>query len=288
MPDDLYRAMLRIRMVEEEIARRYDEQLMRCPVHLSIGQEAVAVGVCAALRPDDLIVSTHRCHAHYLAKGGDLKRMIAEIHGKATGCCGGRGGSMHLFDDEAGVLCSIPIVASAVPIGVGTALAIKNTPGDDRIVVIFMGDAVVEQGIFHEARLFAGLKKLPVMFVIENNLYSVHSHIDKRQTHRFLNHICLGGNEPFDTSDVTTIHRAAKVTVEGVREGQLYGFIGFKTYRYHEHVGPDRDYTQRPEDIRDGLNADWEIGTKRDIEMVCEIQKEIDEAFEFAKEAPFP
>lgn len=285
MPDDLYRAMLRIRMVEEEIAKRYDEQEMRCPVHLSIGQEAVAVGVCAALRPDDLIVSTHRCHAHYLAKGGNLQRMIAELYGKAAGCCGGRGGSMHLFDDEAGVLCSIPIVASAVPIGVGAALAIKNTPGDDRIVVIFCGDAVVEQGVFHEAVMFARLKNLPVVFVIENNLYSVYSLINDRQTWQLIYQINFVASriEP----DAIKIYKDMKRWIAKVRETNKPPIIVFRTYRFHEHVGPKQDFSDRMGAVEAIVN-DWEYGKSRDIVMVSEIQKEIDEAFEFAKEAPFP
>ena len=117
----LYRDMLRLRLVEEAIAERYAEQEMRCPVHLSVGQEAAAVGACAALEANDIIVSTHRCHGHYLAKGGSLDAMLAEIYGRASGCCGGRGGSMHLFDEGAGILASVPIVGSTIPLGVGAA-----------------------------------------------------------------------------------------------------------------------------------------------------------------------
>src|SRR5262245_35830673 len=166
----LFREMLRIRLIEEEIAGRYREEKMRCPVHLSTGQEAVAVGVSVGLRRTDQIVSTHRCPAHYLAKGGDLKVMLSELMGKETGCCGGRGGSMHLFDRDAGVLLSLPIVAASIPVGVGAALAMKQRMSDD-VSVIYLGDASVEEGVFHESANFAALRGLPAIFVCENNLY---------------------------------------------------------------------------------------------------------------------
>ena len=156
---------------------------MRCPVHLSVGQEAAAVGACAALRPDDRIVSTHRCHGHYLAKGGDLAAMIAELHGKQTGCCGGRGGSMHLFDERAGVVASVPVVGSSIPLGVGIALNFQQR-GEDKVCVAFLGDAAVEEGAFHEAANFAVVHRLPVIFLVENNLYSVYTRIEQRQPER--------------------------------------------------------------------------------------------------------
>src|SRR6266568_2568928 len=151
---NLYREVLRIRLIEEEIARRYGQEKMRCPVHLSIGQEAVPVGVSSLLRPTDQVVSTHRCHAHYLAKGGDLKAMLCELMGKEPGCCGGRGGSMHLFDTAAGVLLSLPIVAASIPVGVGAAMAIRQAHKDD-VAVIYLGDASLEEGVFHESANFA-------------------------------------------------------------------------------------------------------------------------------------
>ena len=164
----LFREMLRIRMVEEAIADRYAAWEMRCPVHLSIGQEAIAVGVSAALRPDDMVISNHRSHAHYLAKGGDLRRMLAELHGRETGCARGRGGSMHLIDRSVGMIGALPIVAGSIPIGVGVALASRRA-GHDRAVVIYVGDAAIEEGVFHESANFASLEKLPVLFVCENN-----------------------------------------------------------------------------------------------------------------------
>ena len=155
--NDFYQ-MNRIRYVEETIANKYSEQEMRCPIHLSIGQEATAVGVISCLTQEDKIYSTHRCHAHYLAKGGNLNAMISELYGKAGGCCGGRGGSMHLFDQEAGVIASLPIVASAIPLAVGSALAFKFKK-NKKIVAAFFGDGAVEEGVFYESVNFAVLKK---------------------------------------------------------------------------------------------------------------------------------
>ncbi|HLO77268.1 MAG TPA: thiamine pyrophosphate-dependent dehydrogenase E1 component subunit alpha, partial [Magnetospirillum sp.] len=164
--------MVRIRRIEEAIATAYPQQEMRCPVHLSIGQEAIAAGVAQALRVSDQVVSNHRSHAHYLAKGGDLRVMLAELYGRQTGCAQGRGGSMHLIDPGAGVLAALPIVAGSMPVGVGAALAMRRAGRDD-VVVIFCGDAAIEEGVFHESANFAALKRLPVIFVCENNLYSV-------------------------------------------------------------------------------------------------------------------
>ena len=159
----LLESMVRIRMVEEAIAAHYPEQQMRCPVHLSIGQEAASAGVCAALRPDDLAMSGHRSHAHYLGKGGDLPAMIAEIYGKATGCCQGRGGSMHLVDLKAGFVGAVPIVGSTIPIATGLAFADRQLKRD-RVTVAFLGEAATEEGVFHESVNFASLHQLPIIF----------------------------------------------------------------------------------------------------------------------------
>ena len=173
--------MLRIRMVEETISRRYSEWKMRCPVHLSIGQEAPAVGVMENLKKEDKIVTAHRSHAHYLAKGGNLNSMIAELYGKETGCAKGKGGSMHLIDLKAGVTAAVPIVGSTIPIGVGLSWSIK-LERKKNIVVIFFGDGATEEGVFQESLDFASLHNLPVLFVCENNEFSVYSHLSKRQS----------------------------------------------------------------------------------------------------------
>ena len=176
----LYFKMLRIRMIENEISERYSDKEMRCPIHLSTGQEAIAVGVCDNLGKNDKIVSAHRSHAHYLAKGGSLKKMIAELHGKITGSAKGIGGSMHLIDIKSGVFAAVPIVASALPIGTGIAWANKLKKKKD-LVVAFFGDAATEEGVFFESLDFASLHNLGILFVCENNEYSIFSHISERQ-----------------------------------------------------------------------------------------------------------
>ena len=197
---NFYSKISLIRNVELEISKKYSENKMRCPVHLSIGQEACAVGVCENLKKKDTLYSTHRSHAHYLAKGGSLKRMIAEIYGKKTGCCGGRGGSMHLFDDSVGMKSSIPIVASSIPIAAGNALSIKLKKSKNISVVIF-GDGAVEEGIFYETLNFSVIKKLPILFVCENNLYSIMTHIKERQPKNFIYNIKKLFKIPFEKCD---------------------------------------------------------------------------------------
>ena len=176
----LHGELVRLRVVEESIVALYPEQEMRCPTHFSIGQEAVAVGVCAHLRREDQAISAHRSHAHYLAKGGDLRRMFAELYGKVTGCARGKGGSMHLVDLQVGFLGCVPIVGSTIPIGVGAAFG-AQLRGEDRITAVFFGDGAAETGVFHESLNFACLHALPVLFVCENNLYSVNTPLAPRQ-----------------------------------------------------------------------------------------------------------
>ena len=173
--------MIRMRKVEEKIVSEYVNREMRCPVHLSIGQEAVSAAICANLNKSDQIVSAHRSHFHYLAKGGNLSKMISELYGKDTGCAGGKGGSMHLIDINAGVIAAVPIVGSTIPIGVGLAWGnkLKNSK---KIVVVFIGDGATEEGVFFESLNFAALHKLSVLFVCENNLYSVYTPLYKRQS----------------------------------------------------------------------------------------------------------
>lgn len=302
---DLYHEMLRIRIVEEEIARRYPEEKMRCPIHLSVGQEAVPVAVSASLRRDDQVVSSHRCHAHYLAKGGDLNAMIAELHGKATGCSGGRGGSMHLFDPVAGVLLSLPIVASSIPIGVGAALGIRQA-GRDAVVVVYLGDAAVEEGVFHESANFAALQKLPAIFVLENNLYSVYTHLRERQPPRPLHALATAHGIPFehlDGNDVIAVYGAATRAVARARSGDGPTLLLCDTYRWREHCGPsyDNHIGYRTEEEFQGWRVQCPIERARrqlvesgrlasSTEKVSQdrIMAEIDTAFAQADAAPFP
>jgi len=302
---ELFRRMLRIRRIEEEIARRYADQRMRCPVHLSVGQEAAAVGACAVLRPTDPIVSTHRCHGHYLAKGGDLPAMIAELHGKATGCCGGRGGSMHLFDPAVGVLASVPIVGSNVPLGVGAALAAKQRKRPD-VAVAFFGDGAFEEGVVHEAANFAGCHRLPVVFVLENNLYSVYTPIDARQPARplvaFAETHALAA-EHVDGNDVLAVRDAMARAVVRARRGDGPSLLIVDTYRFLEHCGAtDDDHLgYRPKGelaawrdrcpiarMRAELRAQGELDDATEQDFEAAIAREIDDAFVAADNAPFP
>jgi TPP-dependent pyruvate/acetoin dehydrogenase alpha subunit len=241
---DLYKGMLRIRLLEERIVELYPEQQMRCPVHICIGQEAVATAVCAHLKPTDYVVSSHRSHGHYVAKGGDLKAMMAEIYGKATGCCEGKGGSMHLLDLSVGYLGSTPIVGSTIPIGVGAAFGARMK-GEERVTVVFFGEGATEEGVFHEAANFASLKKLPVVFVCENNLYSVYSPMSVRQPDgREVFNLAKGHgieSRQGDGNDVAEVYELAGEAVEKARRGGGPSFLEFKTYRWREHCGPNFD-----------------------------------------------
>src|SRR3989454_6639819 len=184
VPSDLLRgmyvSMLRIRLFEERVAELVEAGEIKTPCHLYIGQEAIAVGVCAALERDDYVWGGHRSHGHYLAKGGDLRAMMAELHGKATGCSKGRGGSMHLVAPEVGILGTVPLVAATIPMAAGTALA-SRLRGDRRASVAFFGDGAVEEGAFHESMNLAAARQLPVVFVCENNLYASHLHLLERR-----------------------------------------------------------------------------------------------------------
>src|SRR5215470_11228950 len=161
---ELVRSLMRIRRTEETLAERYKEQEMRTPTHFSIGQEAVAVGVCMALNRDDVVYSGHRCHAHYLAKGGDLTALVAELYGREAGCARGRGGSVHLTDPEVGLIASSAILAQTIPVAVGSALAFKMDR-QRRVAVTFFGDGAVDEGVFHESLNWAAVRRLPVVFV---------------------------------------------------------------------------------------------------------------------------
>lgn len=270
---NLIREMLRIRMVEEEIARRYPEGKMRTPVHLSIGQEAAAVGVCAALGPDDLVVSTHRSHAHYLAKGGSLNALIAELYGKATGCSAGYGGSMHLTDTSVGFIGSTSIVGGTIPVGVGLAWA-KRLRGEAGTVVIFIGDACLETGVFHEAANFAGLHSLKVLFILEDNNMSCYTPIDERQPPRIVRDIGNMYNMARLSQhdiDVEQLRKATEILLaeKGPAIFRIY------TRRFYEHCGPGKLIEPDDTHLFTGIDR-------------APIQAEIDAAFAAAEAAPWP
>jgi TPP-dependent pyruvate/acetoin dehydrogenase alpha subunit len=303
---EMYFAMLRIRMVEEKIAELYCEQEMRCPVHLSIGQEAVAVGVCKHLDRRDIVMSAHRAHAHYLAKGGDLKSMISELYGKATGCAMGKGGSMHLVDLNSGFFAAVPIVGSTIPIAVGVAWAFKLKRSTN-IVTVFLGDGATEEGVFFESLDFASLKNVPILFVCENNLYSVYSQLDVRQAPgRKLSVLAESHGIKSYTGDGNNIDQVSELTKEAIayiKSNHSPAFIELDTFRWLEHCGPNSDddlgYRKKGElydwQKRDPISSFKPRMTKnhklteKDIKKnIDTISTEIDEAFKFAKESPFP
>jgi len=240
----LFFEMLRIREIEKSISSNYKHQKMRCPIHLSIGQEAIAVGVCQNLTNKNKIVTAHRSHAHYFAKGGNLNSMIAELHGKKTGCAMGKGGSMHLIDIKNGIEAAVPIVGSTIPIGTGLAWANK-LDNKNNVVVIFFGDGATEEGAFFESLDFASLHNLQILFVCENNFYSVYSEISKRQhRNRSITDISKaigidshssGGNK------VEEIYLQVKNILNLIKIKKRPYLIEYKTFRHLEHCGPNYD-----------------------------------------------
>lgn len=298
--------MVRIRTVEESIAAHYAEQEMRCPVHLSIGQEAAAVGACAALERRDYVLSGHRAHAHYLAKGGDLRSMMAEIYGRATGCAGGKGGSMHLIDQEAGFLGSAPIVGSTIAIAAGIAFA-TQARRENRVTMVFLGEGATETGVFYETVNFAALKNLPLVFLVENNFFSVYSPMDVRQKGESRIVDIAGAHgipaERADGNDVERVYGLSRGAVEKARTGGGPSLLEFVTYRWREHCGPnyDNDIGYRTEAeflawkercpvtayerrlIVGGIAARTELDA-----IVAKTKAESASAIDFAKLSPWP
>lgn len=294
-----HRSLYRIRRVEEEIAKIYPTDKIKSPVHLSIGQEAVAVGVCEALRSEDVVFGFYRSHALYLAKGGDLRKMIAELYGKVTGCARGKGGSMHLIDVAHGVMGTSAVVGTGMAPAVGYAYAVKI---QRRPVVVanFFGDGAVDEGAFHESLNFASLRKLPVIFVCENNLYAINSRQLDRQP---LANICQRAEAygipatRIENNDVVRIHEAVEEAADAMRRrGEGPRFFECMTYRWKEHVGPNEDFgIYRPRgEVEPWIENDQVkvIGSRLSWEerqrIESEVEAEIRDAFEFAEQSPFP
>lgn len=300
MIERFYRALYRIRRVEEEIAAIYPTDKIKSPVHLSIGQEAVSVGICEALGRDDVVFGTYRSHALYLAKGGDLPKMIAELYGKLDGCAKGKGGSMHLIDVAARVMGASAVVGTTIPQAVGFAYALKLQRKDSVVVSVF-GDGAVDEGVFHESLNFAALKSLPIIFVCENNLYAIHTHQLQRQK---LGNICERARihgmpaEQIPDNDVVRIYEKMNEAVGRLRSGQPGPFF-FEclTYRLKEHVGPSEDFQlgyRSREEAEPWIKTDpiKQLGDRLDPqrrrEIETAVEAEIQDAFAFAERSPFP
>lgn len=235
----LYRSMCRIRAFEMAAGELMETGRVPGSVHLSVGQEAVAAGVCAALRTDDQVTSTHRGHGHMLAKGAAIAPMIAELFGRATGSCGGKGGSMHVSDPTIGMLGANGIVGAGPPIAVGAAFA-NRYQGTDRVAVAFFGDGATNQGSLHEAGNLATLWKLPVVFVCENNGYAEFTPRHRHQAVADAASIAGAWGMPtveVDGMDVVAVHEAAVAAVAAARDGGGPTFIEARTYRFHDHIG---------------------------------------------------
>ncbi len=297
----ILRSILRMRMVEEAIASKYNEGKMRCPVHLSIGQEAVPAVVSYFLKDEDLAVSGHRAHAHYLAKGSSLNAMLAEIYGKSTGCAQGRGGSMHLIDESKGFVGSTAIVGGTVPIGVGLALALKHK-NKKNLACIYLGDGAMEEGVVYESLNFAALKKLPCLFVCENNFFSVYSPLKVRQPEgrRLTNLVDSIGIKSvlIDGNSVEELYSCLGPIISSVRNGEGPVFLECPTYRWREHCGPNFDndlgyrsveeYNQWKrrdpvETFKTYLIESNQIQSEDFDSLENEIENEIKLAFEFAE-----
>ena len=258
--EQLLRVMVRIRMVEEAIADRYHEEKMRCPVHLSIGQEAPSAAFSLVAKLQDYAVSTHRAHAHFLAKGGNLNSLIAELYGKVTGCSKGAGGSMHLADKSKGFMGSSAIVGNSIPVGVGLGLSLKLR-AENLVSWVFLGDAATEEGVYYESINFAVLRKLPVIFMCENNDYSVYSDPSVRrppgQTIAKVASALGAQARLVDGNDALQSLEAVKWSRKQARKGPV--LLEFKTFRQREHCGPNLDDSlgYRPEAyVREGMQND--------------------------------
>lgn len=295
------RQLVRIRCAEEKIGEEFGRATIKCPCHLVIGQEAPAVGVADHVGPADRIFGAHRSHAHFLALGGDLRQLLAEVLGKDTGCSRGMGGSMHLLDRAHGFYGSVPIVAATVPIATGAALAAKMD-GAGAVAVSYLGDGATEEGVFHESLNFASVFKLPVLYVVENNLFSSHLHIGLRQPFDSVCRFAEAHGVPWrrvDGNDVAAVSRAAGDAVAAARRGGGPQLIEAVTYRWRGHVGHREDNdvgVQRKDDLalwkqRDPiarLAAALPAGAAQIDEVWREARAEVEAAWRQAWEDPYP
>jgi len=303
---NIYRNMIKIRLFEEKIVQIYRvEQKIQCPVHLYTGQEAIAAGISACLTKQDYVFSNHRCHGHYIAKGGDIRKLAAELYGKKTGCSRGKGGSMHVVDLEVGFTGSSAIVSGSIPIAVGAAMAFKMQ-NKNQVAVSYFGDGAADEGVIHESLNFASLRRLPVIFVCENNFYATNS---PDSTRKPLDNIAERSsiyNIPWrkiDGNNAISVYLAAKEAVNRAKKGEGPSFIEARTYRWKGHVGPDDDTKMgfRPkEELQKWVNKcplkayekfllEKKILTPTSIpKYKREIQQDVEEAFVYGKSSAYP
>jgi TPP-dependent pyruvate/acetoin dehydrogenase alpha subunit len=297
--------MLLIRHAEEKIGEAVSAGLIRCPCHLAIGQEACAVGPVRHLRPTDRVFGAHRSHGHFIALGGSIDGLFAEVLGRETGVSRGMGGSMHLIDRDRGLYGTVPIVGATIPIATGAALAAK-LDGGDSIAVTFFGDGATEEGVFHESMNLAAVMKLPVLFVCENNLFASHLHVSLRQPDSSTVRYADAHRIPWrrvDGNDVVATARATESLVSEMRAGNGPAFLELVTYRWRGHVGPREDLdvgVARKENLvlwkrRDpigrlarAMERAGFVSTEELETITRRSEKQVAEAWERATEAPWP
>ncbi|HAA80615.1 MAG TPA: pyruvate dehydrogenase (acetyl-transferring) E1 component subunit alpha, partial [Thermoanaerobacter sp.] len=294
--------MVKIRKFEEKVAELFAQGKVLGFVHLYIGEEATAVGVCENLEDKDYITSTHRGHGHLIAKGGDLKYMMAELYGKETGYCKGKGGSMHIADATKGILGANGIVGGGFPIAAGAALSAKMR-GTDQVAVCFFGDGASNQSTFHEALNIASIWKLPVVFVCENNLYGISMRQDKHQAIKDVADRAIGYGIPgvtVDGNDVLAVYEVAKEAINRARSGAGPTLVECKTYRYRGHFEGDPTIYRSKEEVEEWLAKDPilrlskhildnDVATEKELKDIeARIVEEVEEAVRFAEESPYP
>jgi pyruvate dehydrogenase E1 component alpha subunit len=300
----MYRRMIMIRLFEEQVNELYTRALMPGLAHLYIGEEAIAVGVCEALRADDYITSTHRGHGHCLAKGAAIDRMFAELLGKEAGYCKGKGGSMHIADPDTGNLGANAIVAGSAGIATGAAFSSKRL-GNGRVTVCFFGEGALGQGVVYEVMNMAALWKLPVIYVCENNMYNEYTHVSETAAGDILARGPAFGvhSESVDGQDVRAVYTVAKRLVERARKGEGPAFLMANTYRFMgHHVGDiSREYYRSKQEeqkwkserdpikvVTDAILAQ-KIADQTALDQIqSEVKAEIEKAVQFAMAAPYP
>ena len=295
----LFESIYRIRRVEMEISRVYSSDVVKSPIHLSIGQEYISVGICDVLEKKDIVFGTYRGHALYLAKGGNLNKMMAELYGKSDGCCKGKGGSMHLADKSVNMMGTSAIVASSIPEAVGYALAIQYK-SINQVVVCFFGDGATNEGVFHESLNFASLKKLPILFVCENNNYAIHSRTSDRSAQPDLYKYAELHNisaSVVTKCNIMELRDIARNIINNIKDGSGPHFLEVFTYRWMEHVGPDYDWSlgyrlkhdmdswknDDPVEILGGI-----LPKEERLRIEQMVNREVYEAMSFADKSPFP
>lgn len=297
-----YREMFKVRSFDLKAAELFTQALMSGNIHTCVGQEATAVGACQALKPTDFITATHRGHGHCIAKGGETKLMMAELFGKTTGYCKGKGGSMHIANVGLGILGANGIVGAGIPIAAGSGLATKIM-GKDEVTLAFFGDAASNQGTFHEAINMASAWKLPVVFMCENNKYGVSVCIDRVTNTQDIADRAHGYHIPgvvVDGNDVFAVYEAVSVAAERARQGEGPTLIECKTYRHRGHYEGDPMVYRTKEEMQEWKERDGVLRLRHDIidsgvataeeldAIEAEITAEIEAAVEFAKESPYP